>query len=51
MFERALNLIASGKVDLKPLIAGTFDFQDSIKAFERATQGEQDDEVSGGMLF
>jgi D-xylulose reductase len=39
IFDRALNLIASGKVDLKPLITGTFDFADSIAAFERAARG------------
>ncbi|MCC2613104.1 NAD(P)-dependent alcohol dehydrogenase [Neorhizobium petrolearium] len=39
IFDRALELIASGKVDLKPLITGTFDFKDSIKAFERAAAG------------
>ena len=38
-FDRALNLIASGKVDLKPLITGTFAFNDSIHAFERAAKG------------
>jgi D-xylulose reductase len=39
IFDRALNLIASGKVDLKPLITGVYDFEDSIKAFERAASG------------
>ena len=39
IFDRALNLIASGKVDLKPLITGTFAFNDSIQAFERAAKG------------
>lgn len=39
IFDRALNLIASGKVDLKPLITGSFDFEQSIKAFERAARG------------
>jgi len=38
IFDRALNLIASGKVDLKPLITGVFDFEDSIAAFERAAR-------------
>ncbi|MBH0238300.1 NAD(P)-dependent alcohol dehydrogenase [Methylobrevis albus] len=38
-FDRAVNLIASGKVDLKPLITETFDFTDSIAAFERAAKG------------
>lgn len=43
IFDRALQLIASGKVDLKPLITGTYDFADSIKAFERAAQGKPED--------
>lgn len=43
IFDRALQLIASGKVDLKPLITGTYDFSDSIKAFERAAQGNPED--------
>ncbi|WP_217571841.1 NAD(P)-dependent alcohol dehydrogenase [Mesorhizobium sp. GbtcB19] len=43
IFDRALQLIASGKVDLKPLITGTYDFSESIKAFERAAQGRPED--------
>ncbi|TPI07984.1 NAD(P)-dependent alcohol dehydrogenase [Mesorhizobium sp. B4-1-3] len=43
IFDRALQLIASGKVDLKPLITGTYDFDESIKAFERAAQGRPED--------
>jgi len=39
IFDRALALIASGKIDLKPLITGTYPFKDSIKAFERAASG------------
>jgi D-xylulose reductase len=39
VFDRALALIASGKVDLKPLISETFAFVDSIAAFERAAKG------------
>ena len=39
IFDRALALIASGKVDLKPLITGTFAFRDSVEAFERAASG------------
>lgn len=38
-FDRAVNLIASGKVDLKPLISQTFDFAESIEAFDRAAKG------------
>ncbi|MEN3151219.1 NAD(P)-dependent alcohol dehydrogenase [Neorhizobium sp. IRAMC:178] len=43
IFDRALELIASGKVDLKPLITGVFDFKDSITAFERAAAGHPSD--------
>ncbi|RWC87941.1 MAG: NAD(P)-dependent alcohol dehydrogenase [Mesorhizobium sp.] len=43
IFDRALQLIASGKVDLKPLITGTYDFADSIRAFERAAEGNPQD--------
>ncbi|TPI27985.1 NAD(P)-dependent alcohol dehydrogenase [Mesorhizobium sp. B3-2-1] len=43
IFDRALQLIASGKVDLKPLVTGTYDFADSIKAFERAAEGNPQD--------
>ena len=43
IFDRALALIASGKVDLKPLITGTFAFDDSIAAFERAASGQPAD--------
>jgi D-xylulose reductase len=43
IFDRALQLIASGKVDLKPLITETFDFADSIKAFERAAAARPTD--------
>jgi D-xylulose reductase len=38
IFDRAVEMIASGKVDLKPLISGTFGFDDSVKAFERAAE-------------
>jgi D-xylulose reductase len=43
IFDRALELIASGKVDLKPLITGTFNFSDSVAAFERAATGNPSD--------
>lgn len=42
-YERAINLIASGKVDLKPLITETFGFADSVRAFERAAEGRPTD--------
>lgn len=43
VFDRALELIASGKVDLKPLITGTYAFDDSIAAFERAVEARPTD--------
>jgi D-xylulose reductase len=39
VFDRALALIASGKVNLKPLISKTFKFNESVAAFERAAKG------------
>jgi D-xylulose reductase len=43
VFDRALALIGSGKVDLKPLISDTYPFADSITAFERAAAGRPND--------
>ena len=43
VYDRAIELIASGKVNLKPLITDTFSFDDSIKAFERAAEGRPTD--------
>ncbi|MDE2445445.1 MAG: NAD(P)-dependent alcohol dehydrogenase [Alphaproteobacteria bacterium] len=43
VYDRAIDLMGSGKVDLKPLITATFDFNDSIKAFERAAEGRPTD--------
>ena len=43
VFDRALNMIASGRMDLKPLITETFPFEDSIAAFERAAEGRPTD--------
>ena len=40
---RAIELIASGKVDLKPLISGTFPFERSIEAVERAASARPGD--------
>ena len=36
VYPRALALMGSGKIDVKPLITDTFDFKDSIKAFDFA---------------
>ena len=38
IYDRAINLIGSGKVDLKPLISKSFEFKDSIAAFDRAVE-------------
>ncbi len=38
VYPRALALMASGKIDVKPLITDTFAFQDSIKAFDYASE-------------
>jgi len=38
VYDRAINLIASGKVNLKPLISETFAFKESIAAFDRAVE-------------
>ncbi|MHB1166894.1 MAG: NAD(P)-dependent alcohol dehydrogenase [Candidatus Nanopelagicales bacterium] len=42
-YDRAIALMASGRVDLKPLISDTFAFEDSIKAFDRAVEGRPTD--------
>jgi D-xylulose reductase len=38
VYPRALALMGSGKINLKPLITVTFDFRDSVKAFDFATK-------------
>jgi D-xylulose reductase len=43
VYDRAIAMIASGKVDLKPLISETFGFAESIAAFERAAEGRPGD--------
>ena len=42
-YERSIALIASGRVDLKPLISETFAFEESIKAFDRAVEARPTD--------
>src|SRR5262249_13430954 len=42
-YERAINLIASGRVDLKPLISGTFPVEKSVEAFDRAGEARPTD--------
>ena len=36
VYDRALALMGSGKIDLKPLITETYLFADSIEAYEYA---------------
>lgn len=43
MYDRAIALIASGKVDLKPLISETYRFAESIAAFDRAVEARPTD--------
>ncbi len=43
VYPRAVALLASGKVDLKPLISAVFPFEQSISAFERAAEGRPAD--------
>ncbi|MET3374071.1 D-xylulose reductase [Variovorax boronicumulans] len=43
IFPRALALIASGQVDVKPFISRTFAFEDGIAAFEEAAAGRVTD--------
>lgn len=42
-YDRAIALIASGKVDLKPLISETFPFERAIEAFDRAVEARPTD--------
>lgn len=43
VYDRAIAMISSGKVDLRPLITATFPFEESISAFERAAEGRPAD--------
>ena len=43
VYDRAIALMAKGKIDVKPLITATFDFADSVAAFERAAEGRPRD--------
>lgn len=43
VYDRAIAMIASGKVNLKPLISETFPFDQAIAAFERAAEGRATD--------
>jgi len=41
-FERSVALIASGQINVKPLISRRFKFADSIEAFDYAASGQPD---------
>jgi D-xylulose reductase len=43
VYDRAIAMISSGKVNLKPLVTETFPFDQSIAAFERAAEGRPAD--------
>jgi D-xylulose reductase len=43
MFPRAIQLIASGRLDIKPFISRSFAFADGIRAFEEAASGKPTD--------
>jgi D-xylulose reductase len=43
MYDRAVDLIASGMVNFGPLISATFPFEKSVEAFERAAAGQPSD--------
>ena len=36
----ALDMVASGKVDVKPLITHTYKLEETLQAFQRAKTGE-----------
>lgn len=42
-YDRALALMGSGRVDLKPLISATFEFEDAVEAFDRAVEARPSD--------
>jgi D-xylulose reductase len=43
IYDRAIALMGSGKVDLKPLISATYPFADSVAAFDRAVEARPTD--------
>jgi D-xylulose reductase len=42
-YERTIALMASGRVDLKPLISETFPFERAVEAFDRAVEARPGD--------
>jgi len=43
VYDRAIALLASGAIDLKPLVSETFSFEQSVEAFERAAAARPTD--------
>ncbi|ABV87606.1 NAD(P)-dependent alcohol dehydrogenase [Shewanella pealeana] len=43
MYPKTINLIASGKLNVKPLISKTYKFEDSLKAYARALEANPSD--------
>lgn len=43
VFPRCVNMLASGAINIKPLITQTFDFNDSVRAFEIAASAPSAD--------
>ncbi|CAB3792346.1 NAD(P)-dependent alcohol dehydrogenase [Pararobbsia alpina] len=39
IFPRAIQLIASGRIDVKPFISRSFSFKDGVNAFDEASRG------------
>ena len=42
IYDRAINLLASGKIDVKPLISKTYSFDQAVEAFEFAAKAPAD---------
>ncbi|WP_188043889.1 NAD(P)-dependent alcohol dehydrogenase [Changpingibacter yushuensis] len=43
VYQRAIDLVASGKINLKPFISKIFPFSDAVDAFERVAEGRPED--------
>lgn len=43
MYPRSIDILAAGRIDLKPLITQVFPFDESIAAFKRAAEGRPAD--------
>ncbi|MDB6452975.1 NAD(P)-dependent alcohol dehydrogenase [Falsirhodobacter sp. 20TX0035] len=43
VYDRAISLMASGKVDLKPLISASIPFAESVAGFDRAVEARETD--------